>query len=77
MLPMVVLQFAYRRGKAIRVIPSFSANYVVVPILGGMLVFGESLHPLQWLGAVLMVAGVLLLTLKSPGRKGPPHGTPS
>jgi len=76
MLSMVVLQFAYRRGEAIRIIPSFSANYVVVPILGGMLVFGESLHPLQWFGAVLMVTGVLLLTLKSPGCKVPPTVSP-
>jgi len=67
-LSMLVIQFAYRRGTAIRIIPAFSANFVVVPVLGGVLVFGESLHPLQWAGVVLIVAGVLLLTLRLPGR---------
>lgn len=65
-LSMLVLQFAYRRGKAIRIIPAFSASFVMVPILGGMLVFGESLHPLQIAGVLLIVAGVLMLTLKPP-----------
>ena len=68
-LSMLVIQFAYRRGAAIRIIPAFSANFIVVPILGGVLVFGEVLHPLQWVGTVLIVAGVLLLTLRprAPG----------
>jgi drug/metabolite transporter (DMT)-like permease len=73
-LSMLVLQFAYRKAAAIRIIPSFAANSVVVPILGGMLVFGDTLHPLQWAGVGLIVAGVLLLTLRPPEPDAPSHG---
>ena len=65
-LSMLVIQFAYRHGKAIRIIPAFSASFIVIPIVGGMLVFGETLRPLQWLGVASIIAGVLLLTLKAP-----------
>jgi drug/metabolite transporter (DMT)-like permease len=65
-LSMLVIQFAYRHGKAIRIIPAFSASYIVIPIVGGMLVFHETLHPLQWLGVGSIIAGVLLLTLRAP-----------
>ncbi len=66
---MVVLQFALTRGKAIRTIPAFSANYILVPILGGMICFGERLHPLQWLGLLFILSGVLLLTVKPAARR--------
>ena len=67
---MVVLQFALTRGKAIRTIPAFSANYILVPILGGMICFGERLHPLEWLGLVFILSGVLLLTVKPAASRG-------
>jgi drug/metabolite transporter (DMT)-like permease len=62
---MVVMQFAYRRGKAIQLIPAFAANTIAVPVVGGVLAFGERLHPLQWIGVILIFSGVLLLTLKT------------
>ena len=61
----LVMQFSYRRDEAIRVIPAFSANYLTVPVIGGLLVFGDRLHALQWAGVALIVGGVVLLTLKS------------
>ena len=63
-ISMVILQFSYRRGKAIQIIPWFSTTSIIIPVIGGMLVFGERLHVLQWCGLVLMVAGVLFLTVK-------------
>jgi drug/metabolite transporter (DMT)-like permease len=65
LVSMVVMQFAYRRGKAIRLIPAFAANTIVIPVVGGVLAFGERLHPFQWIGVTLIFAGVLLLTLKT------------
>ena len=62
---MVVMQFAYRRGKAIQLIPAFAANTIVIPVVGGVLAFRERLHPFQWIGVILILAGVLLVTLKS------------
>jgi hypothetical protein len=60
----LVMQFSYRRDEAIRVIPAFSSNYLPVPVIGGLLAFGDRLHVLQWAGVALIVGGVLLLTLK-------------
>ncbi len=64
MSAMIVLQFAYRRDQAIRIIPAFSANYILVPTLGGVICFGESLSPFQWVAVAAIVAGVLLITTK-------------
>jgi uncharacterized membrane protein len=65
LVSMVVMQFAYRRGKAIQLIPAFAANTIAIPVVGGVLTFGERLHPFQWIGVILIFAGVLMLTLKT------------
>jgi drug/metabolite transporter (DMT)-like permease len=59
-----LLQFAYRRDKAIRIIPAFSATTVVVPVTGGVLFFGATIHPVEWPAVAGILAGVFLLTLK-------------
>jgi uncharacterized membrane protein len=64
-ISMVVMQFAYRRGKAIQLIPAFAANTITIPVVGGLITFGEKLHPLQWVGVILILSGVLLLTVKT------------
>ena len=61
----VIMQFSYRRDAAIRLIPSFAANFITVPVIGGMVCYGDRLHPLQWVGAALIAVGVLLLTVKA------------
>lgn len=57
-----VLQVAYGRGKAIHVIPAFNVNFIVVPVLGGVIGFAERVHALQWAGVAVIVAGTLVLT---------------
>ncbi len=64
-ISVVIVQFAYKKDQAIRVIPAFSINYILVPVIGGVLVFKEELHLLQWLGVVLILTGMLLITVKS------------
>ena len=64
LVSMVVMQFAYRMGKAIQIIPAFAANTIAIPVIGGVLVFSERLHVFQWIGVILIFTGVLLLTLK-------------
>ncbi|HUV06730.1 MAG TPA: hypothetical protein VMX75_03305 [Spirochaetia bacterium] len=66
---MAVLQFAYGRDKAIRIIPVFSANYILIPVLGGVFCFRESLAWLQWLGIALILTGVWFLTF-APRKAG-------
>jgi uncharacterized membrane protein len=62
---MVVMQFAYRRGKAIQLIPAFAGNTITIPVVGGVIAFSERLHPIQWIGVVLILSGVLLLTFRA------------
>ena len=64
LVSMVVMQFAYRRAKAIQLIPAFVANTIAIPVVGGVLAFGEQLHSFQWIGIILNFTGVLLLTIK-------------
>lgn len=65
LLSMLVMQFAYRRGKAIQLIPAFAANTIAIPVVGGVLTFGERLHVFQWIGVILILAGVFLLTFNA------------
>jgi drug/metabolite transporter (DMT)-like permease len=63
-ISVAILQFSYKRDQAIRIIPSFSANCLIVPVIGGVICFLEQLHALQWLGVVLILGGLFLLTVK-------------
>ena len=60
---MAVIQFAYRHERAVRLIPYFTSCSILVPVLGGVLVFGERLQAAQWAGVALILAGLMLLTL--------------
>jgi drug/metabolite transporter (DMT)-like permease len=60
---MFVIQFAYRHERAVRLIPYFTSCSILVPVLGGVFVFGESLQAAQWVGVGLILTGLLLLTL--------------
>ncbi|MFW6262208.1 MAG: hypothetical protein ACOC6J_11570, partial [Spirochaetota bacterium] len=58
---MVVIQFSYRHGQATQIIPVFTGNFILVPVVGGVIVFGESLGTVQWAGVVLIVVGSIVL----------------
>lgn len=60
---MIILQFAHGRGKAINIIPAHTANFVCVPIVGGLVAFGESIRVPQWFGISLILLGVLFITV--------------
>jgi drug/metabolite transporter (DMT)-like permease len=60
----IVLQFAYRSETAMRIVPMFAANTIVVPVIGGLLCFQDRLHPVQWFGLALVLVGVSLVTIK-------------
>lgn len=61
---MIVLQFAHKNGQPMQVIPSFSANFILIPVIGGVTCFGEVLHPVQWAGVAVIIIGVLMITVK-------------
>ena len=58
---MIVIQFSYRHGQATQIIPVFTANLIVVPVVGGVLVFAERLSPVQWVGVAAVLAGSVVL----------------
>jgi len=58
---MVVIQFAYRHAEATRIIPVFTAMFIITPVLGGIAVFGERLSPLQWCGVAVISVGAVIL----------------
>jgi drug/metabolite transporter (DMT)-like permease len=58
---MVVIQFAYRHAEATRIIPVFTALFIITPVLGGIAVYGERLSPLQWFGVAVISAGAVVL----------------
>lgn len=63
-----ILQFSYKKDKAIRIVPSFSANYILIPVLGGVICYSEIMNLFQWIGVLLILAGVLLITIKIKNR---------
>jgi drug/metabolite transporter (DMT)-like permease len=62
-LSMIVLQFAYKKTEVIKIIPFFTASSIIIPVIGGVLGLEEQLHPIQWIGVVLILGGLFLLTI--------------
>jgi drug/metabolite transporter (DMT)-like permease len=58
----LILQFAYHLGTNIQIIPSYNVNMIIVPAIGGVIVFNENLIVWQWLSILLIIVGVFLLT---------------
>lgn len=58
----VVLQMAYQRGDAVRVVPVFSAAVIATPVVGGIAAFAEPFGPGQGLALLVLAAGVASLT---------------
>ena len=58
-----------------------AASFFLIPIFGvtGGLLAGERLEPIQWLGAVLVVGAVALITTRRPAdaRSGQPSSAPA
>jgi drug/metabolite transporter (DMT)-like permease len=77
LLSTLLLQLSYRRGEAIRLIPPFNGAYILIPILGGVFIFREPLHPLQWAGVLLILGGVAVLSFGKSDPAATASGAPS
>jgi uncharacterized membrane protein len=58
----LVTQFAFTKGTAIRVVPSYNSATLVLPQIGAIAVFGESIGLVQWIAVLVLVVGIILLT---------------
>ncbi len=67
------MQLAYRRHRAITVIPYFNATAVLVPLIGGQVFFAERLSWVQWLCVAVIGAGMVLIDLAFRWEEGLGH----
>lgn len=61
----LIAQRSYRRADAIEVVPAFSVAFMLVPIAGGVLVYGETFLFVQWLALIPTAAGVWMLSRRT------------
>ncbi|MFP4384308.1 MAG: hypothetical protein ACLFST_13370 [Spirochaetia bacterium] len=64
-ISMILMQFAYSRDRAIKLIPVFLAITMLIPVCGGVIFFLEKLNPQQILGVFCILGGAILLVLKA------------
>lgn len=60
--------FAYTRGAevgVISIVAAASISYPLIPMLGGIIVFGERLAASQWVGLSIALSGLLVLAIAS------------
>jgi len=63
---MIVIQFGYKYGKAVQVVPGHAAMVVVMPAIAGAVLLGETVPPMAWVGIAIVTVGVLITTTADP-----------
>jgi uncharacterized membrane protein len=58
----ITMQIGYRFGRAVTIVPSFSALYIITPFVGSIVLFNEKLVNIQWIGIVFILIGVINLS---------------
>lgn len=61
-LDFVTTQIALKRARAVTVVPCYQSFYMLVPIVGGMIGYGERLAWPQLFGLAWLLAGVVLVS---------------
>ncbi|NPV02763.1 MAG: DMT family transporter [Brevinematales bacterium] len=64
LLSFLTLQFAYRENPILKILPYFTGFKALIPLIGGVLFFSERLSALQWSGAGLILAGVVVIGVR-------------
>ncbi len=58
----VFTQYGLVKAKANLVVPSFNSFYIIVPLLCDFVVFAVILNPVQIIGIISIIAGIILMT---------------
>ncbi len=66
----VVLQIAYKHGKAVQIVPARAAIYIAMPTIGGMAFLGEPMPVICIVSIVLVIVGVIIATTANPSKHG-------
>lgn len=61
LLSTIIIQFSYEHGEATQIIPVFTGTFILVPVVGGLVIFGEPVSAVQWVGVALLLAGSVVL----------------
>jgi drug/metabolite transporter (DMT)-like permease len=67
LISMVVMQFSYRHAQTVQIVPVFTANFIIIPAVGGVIAFGEVMHPMQWVAVAVMLTGSIVITRRKGG----------
>ncbi len=67
-ISMVIFQFAHRLDTAMRNIPSFTVAFVLLPVIGGVLCFGEGLSLVLAAGVSGILIGNIMVTRQAADR---------
>ncbi len=62
----VVVQFGYKYGKAVQVVPGYASMIVALPVIAGIILLGEAVPIIPLLCVALIVAGVVVTTTAAP-----------
>ena len=68
LLSALVLQFAYRHAAASQIVPAFTAAFIATPVIGGVLVFSETLTVVQWTAVGVIIAATWSLASRRIAR---------
>jgi len=68
LLSALVLQFAYRHAAASQIVPAFTAAFIATPVIGGVLVFSETLTVVQWIAVGVIIAATWSLASRRIAR---------
>lgn len=65
---LIVIQFGYKYGKAVQVVPGHASMVVMLPAIAGVIILGETVPIRCILSIVLIAIGVLITTTAAPGK---------
>lgn len=65
---LIVVQFGYKYGKAVQVVPGHASSVVLIPVIAGMAILGEVVPPLCLAGIAVITVGVIVTTTAAPGK---------
>jgi drug/metabolite transporter (DMT)-like permease len=64
-----VINYAYQFGTAIEIVPTFAGTFLLTPVFGGLLIYGDSITAAQWPGVAAAALGTVLLSRGEPEAK--------
>ncbi len=62
----IVIQFGYKYGKAIQVVPGHAATVIIIPAIAGMIVLGEIIPVVCLISILIVTVGVIITTTAAP-----------